>query len=181
MYQEPCCIERTLPQLLKQSPLCVWQTNGDVTFEKIVKAVSYLAGNEIAITLMLPEIDVSMLRVVSWLHARGWLQSVDVLTKKDQSELVNNELSAMDDKHAYFHSRVEESMLVINGEKNIVIVQGWLGSQVMAAHRQYVSYCGNDTSVIDSFIGTLNTLLNRAKSNTKRKQTKQQKDGSTDL
>ena len=65
-YQEPCCIERTLPQLLKKYEWMPFQTNGDVTVEKILKAVSHLAGNNLDITICLPAIDVIILRIFAW-------------------------------------------------------------------------------------------------------------------
>lgn len=179
MYQEPCCIERTLPQLLKEHPLCTWQTNGDVTFDKIVKAISYLAGNSISTTLMLPTIDIQILRVLAWLHSRGWLKSVSILTKKDQSELINAELQNMEDKSAYNHSRVVEDLLVIKGEKNTVVVQGWLGMEIQAAQRMYVSYCGNDETEINSLTNSTFSLIERARHNVKKKKAKE--DGGSDL
>ena len=86
-FQEPCCIENTLPILLRQYGLVTWQSNGDVTFEKIMKAVACMAGNELNIIVAVPMIDVPMLRYLRWFQQRGWLKDLTVLTQKQQTRL----------------------------------------------------------------------------------------------
>ena len=72
--QEPCCIENTLPRPLREHALATWQTNGDVTFDKLMKAVGCLAGDAITVTVITPSIDIAHLRYLRWLQQRGWLK-----------------------------------------------------------------------------------------------------------
>ena len=71
MIQEPCCIERSLPLAVKKYGWLPWQSNGDITIEKILKAVSYLAGNALDISICLPAIDIPALRLFAWYFKRG--------------------------------------------------------------------------------------------------------------
>lgn len=78
---EPCCIERTLPMLLrKNSGWMPWQSNGDITFAHILKALSCLAASPLEITLVTPNISLPILRTLKWYHQRGWLTKLTILT-----------------------------------------------------------------------------------------------------
>lgn len=78
---EPCCIERTLPMLLrKNSGWMPWQSNGDITFAHILKALACLAASPLEITLVTPNISLPILRTLIWYHQRGWLNKLTILT-----------------------------------------------------------------------------------------------------
>lgn len=78
---EPCCIERTLPMLLrKNSGWMPWQSNGDITFAHILKALACLAASPLEITLVTPNISLPILRTLKWYHQRGWLNKLTILT-----------------------------------------------------------------------------------------------------
>ena len=121
---EPCCIGHQLPQLLKKYPLATWQSNGDVTFDKLMKAISCLAGNSLTVKIVIPTIDIPMLRLLLWYRQREWLKEVAILTKDDQTALMRSQLGMDFPLTARHHDSVVESLLVIEGEKATVIVQG---------------------------------------------------------
>lgn len=78
---EPCCIERTLPMLLrKNSGWMPWQSNGDITFAHILKALACLAASPLEITLVTQNISLPILRTLKWYHQRGWLNKLTILT-----------------------------------------------------------------------------------------------------
>lgn len=160
--QEPCCIENTLPRLLREHALATWQTNGDVTFDKLMKAVGCLAGDAITVTVITPSIDIAHLRYLRWLHQRGWLKELKVLTATDQAELVKNELPAELPMTISNHTSVVEPLLIITGEKKTVVVQGALLPIVTPGHYQYVTYCGNDQEQIDMLTASALSLLRTA-------------------
>lgn len=164
---EPCCIEHSLPRLLKSHPLAVWQTNGDVKFDNIMKAVSCLAGDVITILLVVPVVDVAMLRFLAWFFRRGWLQQVSILTTADQSELIKNELKGYAVKVA-FHDSVKEGFVEITGEKGTVIVQGELFSKVSPGHYQYVTYSGRNAEQIRMLDASVKSLFKAATVKNKR-------------
>lgn len=158
---EPCCVERTLPMLLrKNNGWLPWQTNGDVTADKILKAVAHLAGNEIRLTVVAVAVDVALLRTLAWYFRRGWLKSLTVLTQHDQSELVKNELKDyIAAVEPVAHPDVTDDMLIIEGEEQTVVVQGRLLTEVTPGHCQYITYVGTDADRIQQFTATATSKI----------------------
>lgn len=158
---EPCCVERTLPMLLrKNNGWLPWQTNGDVTADKILKAVAHLAGNEIRLTVVAVAVDVALLRTLAWYFRRGWLKSLTVLTQHDQGELVKNELKEyITAVEPVAHPDVTDDMLIIEGEEQTVIVQGRLLTEVTPGHCQYITYVGTDADRIQQFTATVTSKI----------------------
>lgn len=169
-YQEPCCIERTLPQLLKKYEWMPFQTNGDVTVEKILKAVSHLAGNNLDITICLPAIDVIILRIFAWYHKRGWLKSLTILTATDQSELIRNELPKELTLTIVDSADIPDNygLLVIKGEQSNVIVNGPLYAAVTPGICSYTAYFGKDPDRISQLTDTINARIRVAEAKKKK-------------
>lgn len=182
-YQQPCCIESTLPQLLKKYDWLPFQTSGDVTVEKILKAVSYLAGNNLDIIICLPAIDVTILRLFAWYHRRGWLKAFTVLTATDQSELIRNELPKELPLTIVDSADIPENygMLVIKGELSNVIVNGPLFSAVTPGICSYTAYYGKDPERIAQLTDTINARIRVADAKKKRaaRKTTPKKKGTT--
>ena len=97
IIQEPCCIEQILPRTLKWDENTFWQTNGDVTFGLVMKAVSYLAGNEINVKVVTPVFSLRMARFMAWYWRREWLKGFSLLTKEAVGSDVWAELREMGD------------------------------------------------------------------------------------
>ena len=121
-YIEPCCIDRQLPGLIKQSRagFCFFQTNGDVTLEKFLGAVSHMAsgaGGHILI-LTVPEVDIQMLRTLAYYFRRGWTQALLLLTREAQTALIESELA---DYLASVHYAADP--LIIDGQLAIMEVK----------------------------------------------------------
>lgn len=180
-YQEPCCIERTLPQLLKKYEWMPFQTNGDVTVEKILKAVSHLAGNNLDITICLPAIDVIILRIFAWYHKRGWLKSLTILTATDQSELIRNELPKELTLTIVDSADIPDNygLLVIKGEQSNVIVNGPLYAAVTPGICSYTAYFGKDPDRISQLTDTINARIRVAEAKKKKAAKKASKKSSS--
>lgn len=163
MIQEPCCIERSLPLAVKKYGWLPWQSNGDITIEKILKAVSYLAGNALDISICLPAIDIPALRLFAWYFKRGWLKSLTIITPDDQSELIRAELPAELKLTVTNHASVNETspILFIQGEIQTVIVQGPLHTSIATTptRENYITYAGKDQDRISQFTDTLSALI----------------------
>ena len=93
-YIEPCCAERQLPALIRESRgLCFFQTAGDVTIEKLFQATASLVSNDPkAMLLVVPEADLQLLRFLAYAFRRSWLRALLLLTQTAQRELVETEL-----------------------------------------------------------------------------------------
>lgn len=183
---EPCCIERTLPMLLrKNGGWMPWQSNGDITFAHILKALSCLAASPLEITLVTKTTTLPVLRTLKWYHQRGWLQKLTILTApapapQDESPGDTSEsqekpnptpTEALDpakeipglEMEVLTHNDVSDDLLVISGAKATVIVQGRLLSEVAPARYNYVTYCGNDNDRIAQFTATTNAQIKVAR------------------
>lgn len=103
MYIEPCCIDRQLPQLLSgRDDTRFFQTSGDVTAQKFLQASSRLAGNgDLVMLLVMPEVNVELLRMVHYYFTRGWVTSLLLLTHDDQQQIVREELPEVLDHVQY--------------------------------------------------------------------------------
>jgi len=93
-YIEPCCAERQLPALIRESRwLCFFQTAGDVTIEKLYQATASLVSNDPqTMLLVVPEADLQLLRFLAYAFRRSWLRALLLLTQTAQRELVETEL-----------------------------------------------------------------------------------------
>ena len=182
-YIEPCCIDRQLPGLIKQSRagFCFFQTNGDVTLEKLLGAVSHMASGVGGHILMLtvPEVDIPMLRTLAYYFRRGWTQALLLLTREAQTALIESELA---DYLASVHYAADP--LIIDGQLAIIesvasaavpqqpakalIIQGAMLSQPDFSLSLYTAWLGTNTdtirAAIDPAIAKLKTkpLLDRS-------------------
>lgn len=146
-YIEPCCVGKHLPPLLRAQSLVTFQTNGDVTFEQFLRAISPVAGNEIAIRVMVPAVDIEMMRVLAWYARRCWLQALQVATAECQVGLITSEMDGTGIKPKCYHnSRIVESQIFVKGEKGAVVLQGGLFSAPKPGHRFYVAAFGSSDS-----------------------------------
>lgn len=142
-YIEPCCAGRQLPPLLASQRIVSFQTNGDVTLEHFVKAVSCIAGNKLRIELMVPSVDVDMLRVFAWYGRQGWLSSMSFLTAADNAALVFSELhGSVAELLCCRHSKVTDGMIAIHGENGTVVLQGHLSASAEPGYRFYSAVFG---------------------------------------
>lgn len=155
-FQEPCCIERNLPLLIKKHPFCTWQTNGDVTFEKIIKAVSHLAGSALEITLLLPNSELPILRVLAWYQYRGWLKSLTIVTSADESTTIRKEFPQDFPVEILSHKSITDSLLIIHGTDGHAIVQGPLHAMpaTKPTVERFTTYVGNDKEQIAMLTAT---------------------------
>lgn len=155
-FQEPCCIERNLPLLLREYPLCTWQSNGDVTFEKIIKAVSHLAGSSLEITLLLPKSELPILRVLAWYQYRGWLKSLTIVTTTDESNNIRKEFPQDFPVEILSHKSIIDSLLIIRGTDGHAIVQGPLHAtpSKKPTVERFTTYVGNDPEQIAMLTAT---------------------------
>ena len=170
-YIEPCCIDRQLPGLIKQSRagFCFFQTSGDVTLEKLLGAVSHMASGVGGHVLMLtvPEVDIPMLRTLAYYFRRGWTQALLLLTREVQTALIEGELA---DYLASVHYAADP--LIIDGQLAIMevkaqaeaesvasaavpqqpakalIIQGAMLSQPDFSLSLYAAWLGTDTDTI---------------------------------
>lgn len=128
-YLEPCCIENQLPQLLRQERgSALFQTNGDVTVEKLMQAACCLASGGFGeYWIVVREVDVVLMRTLAHWIDRGWIRRLNLLTETDQRALVTDELGGERMKlccYGWREGLASAQMLCCVGERETVVVQG---------------------------------------------------------
>lgn len=129
MYLEPCCIENQLPQLLRQERgNALFQTNGDVTIEKLMQAACCMASGGFGeYWIVVKEVDVVLMRFLARWIDRGWIRKLHLLTEGDQREMVSAELGTERMKAAEYGYRdglASAQMFCCVGEQETIVVQG---------------------------------------------------------
>jgi len=159
MYIEPCCCDRQLPALLR-SGVPFFQTNGDVTVQKMLQAVSHFAGKSHVLLLQMPEADVSLLRTIRHYMEKGWTSSLLLLTQKPQDELIRGELEGHISKVQYAcDPLVLDGLCAISGDTGTVIIQGAVITDTDFSLCNYACYYGSDRNVISAAVSpTLSKL-----------------------
>jgi len=96
-YIEPCCIERQLPGLLKTAGgACFFQTNGDITLQKLMDATVPMVGSRHTLVLTVAELDAGIIRTLEQYLRREWTAAAMILTRTVQTELISQELQPYD-------------------------------------------------------------------------------------
>ena len=188
MWVEPCCVDRVLPSLLKTSAsgsakggFAFFTTNGDITFAKFAAAISSLAGSGHRMTLVIPEVDVMLLREIKRYFDRGWTRELNLLTQSNQEQMVSEELSGYMDRVTYAADpMVIDGLLAFEpwtqGVRNnvqsrtdtgvpdpsvspSVIIQGAMLREVDFSFSLYAAYYGSDADIIDGALKPIRSKL----------------------
>ncbi|MCF0209225.1 MAG: hypothetical protein HUK07_07210 [Bacteroidaceae bacterium] len=163
-FMEPCCIGSMLPPILRQKYIVPFQTNGDVTFSHILRAVSAIAGNRLDVTVCVPKPDIHLLRELRWYCQRGWISKLTIVTHNDEQEFIKNEIGEMSDcLRCLNHKLIEDGLLVLVGERNKVAVQGWLSGIADLGLRRYTAAIGDDNvdMLASTTMSVINTIVKR--------------------
>lgn len=93
-FVEPCCAETQIPRLIRTAGgHALFQTNGDVTIEKLMQAACCMASGGFGeYWIVVREADVVLLRMLAHWIDRGWIRRLHLLTEADQRMLVASEL-----------------------------------------------------------------------------------------
>lgn len=183
-YIEPCCCDRQLPALLKGSKFAFFQTGGDLTVQKFMSAVSSLAGSGHRMTLVIPEVDVMLLREIKRYFDRQWTRELMLLCQSNQREMVESELQGYMDRVTYAADpmvidgllafepcggdthgdspRVTSATVTQGTVPSVppsVIIQGAMLREVDFSFSLYAGYYGSDQEVIDGALKAVRSKL----------------------
>ena len=163
-YIEPCCVEHTLPQLLRNSKgNALFQTNGDVTIEKLMQAACCMASGGFGeYWICIREVDVVLMRFLRHWMNRGWIRELHLLTVTDQRETVASELGDELMKHVEYGWREGlglEAFCVV-GDRESMVVQGemLLAARTEAVMTAYSAAVGPNERMLGSE-GTVGSLV----------------------
>lgn len=163
-YLEPCCIENQLPALLRREKgNALFQTNGDVTIEKLMQAACCMASGGFGeYWICIREVDVVLMRFLRHWMQRGWIRELRLLTVGDQREMVASELGEELMKHVDYGWREGlglEAFCVV-GDRESMVVQGemLLQPRTEAVMTAYSATVGPNERMLGSE-GTVGSLI----------------------
>lgn len=167
-YIEPCCIERQLPGLLKTSGgTCFFQTNGDITLQKLMDATASMVGSRHTLVLTVAELDAGIIRTLEQYLRREWTAALMLLTRTPQTSLIETELGPYLDRIHYAcdpliidgqlavlgtGSWEEQSEAQVPAPMTALIIQGAILGQPDFSLSLYTAWLGTDTAVLKSAI-----------------------------
>lgn len=181
MFLEPCCIENQLPQLLRRERgNALFQTNGDVTIEKLMQAACCMASGGFGeYWIVVREADIVLMRMLAHWIDRGWIRRLCLLTETDQRTLVATELGTERMKltdYGWREGLAASQLFCCIGERETIVVQGEMMLQAATSARvtAYSASVGPNSRMLAtdspaaSLIDNLRALL-RASKRRKRK------------
>ena len=189
MFLEPCCIENQLPQLLRRERgHALFQTNGDVTIEKLMQAACCMASGGFGeYWIVVREADIVLMRTLAHWIDRGWIRRLCLLTETDQRTLVASELGTERMKltdYGWREGLAASQLFCCIGDRETIVVQGEMMLQAATTPRvtAYSALVGPNSRMLAtdspaaSLIDNLRALL-RASKRRKRKSSEAQPSG----
>ena len=156
MYVQPCCIEKELPQLLRERPFTFFQSNGDWTVKDLMKAVAYLVPDATCL-LSIPEVDVYLLRLLHMYLLKGWYRNMVLVTRESQEALVRSVFGDSLPNVTYTsNNQVMDGVFALSNGNSRLLIQGPLLTEIDFTLCQYAGYYGTDSAV---FYGGIEALI----------------------
>lgn len=158
---EPCCCHRQLPKLLRENRdrVCVFQTSGDVTMQKFNFAVAFMAGHEQERVLVLPKVDVRLLREIRHDVTKGWAKRYTLLVGKDcgmADDAIAAELADTDGHVCVMRDvMVRTGLFALTGTEGTVVIVGDMTSVADGGLKYYSAFFGTDEIVIKEMLGAV--------------------------
>lgn len=188
---EPCCVEHMLPQLLRNSKgNALFQTNGDVTIEKLMQAACCMASGGFGeYWIVVREADIVLMRTLAHWIDRGWIRRLCLLTETDQRTLVATELGTERMKltdYGWREGLAASQLFCCIGERETIVVQGEMMLQAATTARvtAYSALVGPNSRMLAtdspaaSLIDNLRALLRASKRKARKKASEAQPSGS---
>lgn len=158
MYIEPCCIDKDLPPIVRQG-FAFFQSNGDWTVQKLMSAVSHVVPSSVCV-LVLPSVDVALLRVINHYLSRGWYKAVVILTAENHEEMVRNELSGFLSKvHYAVDNHVVDGQFILYSKEMWLVIQGALLLESDWSVCNYASAYGTSSQLLHQATDALVPML----------------------
>ena len=160
MYIEPCCVDRQLPNLLRENAgnAVFFQTSGDITIAQLMQAVSCMVQAPYVMLLQVPEIDDATLKTIRYYFQREWQGGLLLLTHDDQSEQIKNLLADYLDRIQYAYDplvadgQLAFARLATDGILSVIIQGAMLGAKdfslsLYAGYYGYSRQCAERASL----------------------------------
>ena len=153
--------------MLKQGGTCFFQTNGDITLQKLMDATVSMVGSRHTLILTVAELDAGLIRTLEQYLRREWTAALMLLTRTPQTSLIETELQPYLDRIHYACDPLiidgqlavlgtgswdEQSEAQVPVPMTALVIQGAILGQPDFSLSLYTAWLGTDTAVLKSAI-----------------------------
>ena len=143
---EPCCIDRQLPNALHETRngVALFQTNGDITAERIMKAVACMVKAPCHMWLMCDTVSPQLLQTIHYWQSRQWIECLHLLTQHDCQREVEAEFGAGNATIEYYHDQLATNgIIAFESCGKTVVIQGTMLLNIVAGLQFYTGVYGD--------------------------------------
>lgn len=168
-YVEPCCCDRQLPRLLREQGMAFFQTSGDVTVKHLMKSVGCMVENGCTMWLMIPSVDVALMRLIRHWFDRGWIARLKILTREDCGDVVAAETGRSAGETAGtttasvecgYDDKLTGGLLAFDDGKRAVVIQGDMLTEVAPGMKLYAGCFGkSDGEKVKGMMDAVRALM----------------------
>lgn len=127
LFIPPCCVDQKLPRAVMQAPhrALTFFTHGDVTMEKLYRAVSYLIDAPHVMVLTMPVVSAETVMFLQQCFERKWITSLVLSTNLDAKERIERSLAGYADRILYARAdnvtELSSHLVLYSPERSLVI------------------------------------------------------------
>lgn len=148
LFIPPCCVDKKLPKAVMQAPYrsLMFYTHGDVTMEKMYRAVSYLVVDKHVMVLSMQVVTSETMVFIQQCFERKWITDLvisscsrlDILLERHLNEYKDHILYATDKKATQYSSH----MTIYSNNQALIITGPMLActsptTRLMSYHLQF--------------------------------------------
>ena len=127
LFIPPCCVDNKLPRAVMEAPqrVLTFYTHGDVTMEKLYRALSHLVVDSHVMVLAMPLVTNETAVFLDLCFERGWITHLVLSTSKDAEQVIKKFLAPYRNKILYVQSQdvttLTSHMVLYNSTKALII------------------------------------------------------------
>ena len=129
LFIPPCCVNKKLPQAIMQAPrrALTFYTHGDVSMEKMYRAVSYLITEPHVLVVTMTDLSMTTAAFFAQCFDREWITDLVLTTYTDVSAVIDKYLAEYRDHISYARSHSVSDLsshMVLYTNNQAIIITG---------------------------------------------------------
>ncbi len=151
LFMPPCCVDKKLPKAVMQAPYrsLTFYTHGDVTMEKMYRAVSHLVVDRHVMVLAMPTVSNETAAFLQQCFERKWITDLVISSATIRMDLVIERYLSEYQQHILFVTdkkvTVQASHMTLYSDRQALMITGPMlacasnTTRLMAYHAQFSS------------------------------------------
>lgn len=123
MYIEPCCIQKQLPQLLKEE-VSHFHSNSDWTVNELLLTL-ISCGQADELTIVMPTVNVGLLRTITFMldHVE-WIQHLTLITQGNERDEIKAQLMPYAQRVTVVEDTICFRSISMKSSNRYIVIQG---------------------------------------------------------